>query len=210
MILDIVFGLIIVIFFLIGKKRGFVVEFFGTFKYLIILYTMKFLYPTVEKVFKLTDNNIDHLKKYFISFLILYVILSILLRFSNSFLKTIKLKKFDDYFGGIVGIIKSTFVIFLIYIAALMLSSHDKRIEKKLKESYGSGIIVEYLYPYSEIFPEFIKTRFEKQRRKEKEKKLRNNILNEIKSDEIKEKDRDENNWWIYIQFVSITYSIWD
>ena len=73
MILDIVFGLIIVIFFLIGKKRGFVVEFFGTFKYLIILYTMKFLYPTVEKVFKLTDNNIDHLKKYFISFLILYV-----------------------------------------------------------------------------------------------------------------------------------------
>jgi hypothetical protein len=75
-----------------------------------------------------------------------------------------------------------------------MLSSHDKRIEKKLKESYGSGIIVEYLYPYSEIFPEFIKTRFEKQRRKEKEKKLRNNILNEIKSDEIKEKDRDENN----------------
>ena len=42
MILDIVFGLIIVIFFLIGKKRGFVVEFFGTFKYLIILYTMKF------------------------------------------------------------------------------------------------------------------------------------------------------------------------
>ena len=195
MILDIVFGLIIVIFFLIGKKRGFVVEFFGTFKYLIILYTMKFLYPTVEKVFKLTDNNIDHLKKYFISFLILYVILSILLRFSNSFLKTIKLKKFDDYLGGIVGIIKSTFVIFLIYIAALMLSSHDKRIEKKLKESYGSGIIVEYLYPYSEIFPEFIKTRFEKQRRKEKEKKLRNNILNEIKSDEIKEKDRDENNW---------------
>ena len=194
MILDIVFGLIIVIFFLIGKKRGFVVEFFGTFKYLIILYTMKFLYPTVEKVFKLTDNNIDHLKKYFISFLILYVILSILLRFSNSFLKTIKLKKFDDYLGGIIGIIKSTFVIFLIYIAALMLSSHDKRIEKKLKESYGSGIIVEYLYPYSEIFPEFIKTRFEKQRRKEKEKKLRNNILNEIKSDEIKEKDRDENN----------------
>ena len=195
MILDIVFGLIIVIFFLIGKKRGFVVEFFGTFKYLIILYTMKFLYPTVEKVFKLTDNNIDHLKKYFISFLILYVILSILLRFSNSFLKTIKLKKFDDYLGGFIGIIKSTFVIFLIYIAALMLSSHDKRIEKKLKESYGSGIIVEYLYPYSEIFPEFIKTRFEKQRRKEKEKKLRNNILNEIKSDEIKEKDRDENNW---------------
>ena len=194
MILDIVFGLIIVIFFLIGKKRGFVVEFFGTFKYLIILYTMKFLYPTVEKVFKLTDNNIDHLKKYFISFLILYVILSILLRFSNSFLKTIKLKKFDDYLGGFIGIIKSTFVIFLIYIAALMLSSHDNRIEKKLKESYGSGIIVEYLYPYSEIFPEFIKTRFEKQRRKEKEKKLRNNILNEIKSDEIKEKDRDENN----------------
>ena len=194
MILDIVFGLIVVIFFLIGKKRGFVVEFFGTFKYLIILYTMKFLYPTVEKVFKLTDNNIDHLKKYFISFLILYVILSILLRFSNSFLKTIKLKKFDDYLGGFIGIIKSTFVIFLIYIAALMLSSHDKRIEKKLKESYGSGIIVEYLYPYSEIFPEFIKTRFEKQRRKEKEKKLRNNILNEIKSDEIKEKDRDENN----------------
>ena len=116
MILDIVFGLIIVIFFLIGKKRGFVGEFFGTFKYLIILYTMKFLYPTVEKVFKLTDNNIDHLKKYFISFLILYVILSILLRFSNSFLKTIKLKKFDDYLGGFIGIIKSTFVIFLIYI----------------------------------------------------------------------------------------------
>ena len=87
MILDIVFGLIIVIFFLIGKKRGFVVEFFGTFKYLIILYTMKFLYPTVEKVFKLTDNNIDHLKKYFISFLILYVILSevFLLRFIYDF-----------------------------------------------------------------------------------------------------------------------------
>ena len=195
MILDIVFGLIVVIFFLIGKKRGFVVEFFGTFKYLIILYTMKFLYPTVEKVFKLTDNNIDHLKKYFISFLILYVILSILLRFSNSFLKTIKLKKFDDYLGGFIGIIKSTFVIFLIYIAALMLSEYDKRVEKELAESYGSRIVINYLYPYSELFPEFIKMKFDKQRKKEQEKKLRNNILNEIKSDEIKEKDNNENNW---------------
>ena len=194
MVLDIILGLLILVFFLIGKKRGFIVEFFGIFKYLIILYTMKFLYPIVEDVLKLTNSSVDNLKKYFISFLILYVILSILLRFSSSFLKTIKLKKIDDYLGGFIGIIKSTFVIFLIYIAALMLSEYDKRVEKELAESYGSRIVINYLYPYSELFPEFIKTRFEKQRRKEKEKKLRNNILNEIKSDEIKEKDRDENN----------------
>lgn len=195
MILDVIFGLIILIFFIIGLKRGFVVEFFGIFKYFIILYTMKFIYPTVEKIFKLTGNSIDNLKKYFISFLILYIIFSILLKLSASFLKTIKLKKFDNYLGGIVGIIKSTFVIFIIYIALLMLSDYNKRIVREFKESYSVGIIMDYLYTYAELFPEFIKDKFEKQRRSEHEKKLKDNILNEIKSDEKKEKDKDEENW---------------
>ena len=48
--------------------------------------------------------------------------------------------------------------------------------------------------PATNCIPEFIKMKFDKQRKKEQEKKLRNNILNEIKSDEIKEKDNNENN----------------
>ena len=75
-----------------------------------------------------------------------------------------------------------------------MLSDYNKRIVREFKESYSVGIIMDYLYTYVELFPEFIKDKFEKQRRSEHEKKLKDNILNEIKSDEKKEKDKDEEN----------------
>jgi len=100
MILDIGFVILLVFSFILGRKRGFTLEFFATFRYLLILYFMKYTYGAVKVLFKLVEKDSrDQLKIYVIAFAILYISFTILLRLSSSFLKSIKLIKMDDFVG---------------------------------------------------------------------------------------------------------------
>lgn len=182
MILDIGFVILLVFSFILGRKRGFTLEFFATFRYLLILYFMKYTYGAVKVLFKLVEKDSrDQLKIYVIAFTILYISFTILLRLSSSFLKSIKLIKMDDFVGGILGLIKTTFIIFIIYIIILIGSTHSRRLKDIRNESMAVKGITEYLCVYSEVFPDFIKNDVNKYRKKRREEKLEKSILNELK-----------------------------
>ena len=117
MLLDIVFIMIIVFLFLLGRKREVTLEFFQIFKFLLILFLMEFFHRVMGKIFiKYMKNTRNNLEIYIINFIILYLIFSIILQIFKKFLRSIKIEKYNKTFGAILGIIKSTFIIFIIYI----------------------------------------------------------------------------------------------
>ena len=74
--------IIVVIFFIMGFKRGFIYEFFCMFKYILTIFLMKLFYDKGEEIFKLGKNvPKNQLNKYFIIFIILYLIFSVILFF---------------------------------------------------------------------------------------------------------------------------------
>ena len=195
MILDIGFLILLILSFLLGRKRGFTLEFFNVFKYLLILYFMKYTYGAVKVLFKLAEKDSrDQLKIYIIAFAILYISLTIILKLSANFLKSIKLKRLNEFLGGVLGIIKTTFVIFIIYIIVLIGSTHSKRLEEIKYQSLAVKGITQYLYVYSEGFPDFIKNDVNRYRKKRVEEKLKKNVLNELKENNLNEGIKNNEN----------------
>ena len=71
MLLDIVFIMIIVFLFLLGRKRAVTLEFFQTFKFLLILFLMEFFHRAMGKIFiKYMKNTRNNLEIYIINFII--------------------------------------------------------------------------------------------------------------------------------------------
>ena len=165
---------LIVIFFILGMKRGFMYEFFCCFKYILLMFLMKYSYNAIKFLFKLDDNiSKDEINNFFIIFVVLYLLLSIILLFAKKFLKSIKLSNYNEFLGGVLGVLKTTFIIFIIYIVVLVGSSYSKRLKK----------IREYIYGYSQGFPEFIQKDVNSYRRKIKEKEIENNVLRALKEE---------------------------
>ena len=148
---------LIVIFFILGMKRGFMYEFFCCFKYILLMFLMKYSYNAIKFLFKLDDNiSKDEINNFFIIFVVLYLLLSIILLFAKKFLKSIKLSNYNEFLGGVLGVLKTTFIIFIIYIVVLVGSSYSKRLKKIRDKSILVSKITEYIYGYSQGFPEFI------------------------------------------------------
>ena len=193
MILDIVFIMIIVFLFLLGRKREVTLEFFQIFKFLLILFLMEFFHRVMGKIFiKYMKNTRNNLEIYIINFIILYLIFSIILQIFKKFLRSIKIEKYNKTFGAILGIIKSTFIIFIIYIVVLIGSNYNKKIKEQRDNSYIVEVVTEYGYAYTELFPQFIQNDVNNYRRKIKEKKLKKKILKDYKENKIEKENEDE------------------
>lgn len=88
--LDIILIFLVIICFFLGRKRGFTLEFFAIFKFLLIIFLMNFSYPVVGKILKINiKDSRDDLKIYIITFLILYATFSIIISLSSNFLKVL-------------------------------------------------------------------------------------------------------------------------
>ena len=193
MILDIVFIMIIVFLFLLGRKREVTLEFFQIFKFLLILFLMEFFHRVMGKIFiKYMKNIRNNLEIYIINFIILYLIFSIILQIFKKFLRSIKIEKYNKTFGAILGIIKSTFIIFIMYIFVLIGSNYNKKIKDQRDNSYIVEVVTEYGYAYTELFPQFIQKDVNNYRRKIKEKKLKKKILKDYKENKIEKENEDE------------------
>ena len=196
MILDIVFIMIIVFLFLLGRKREVTLEFFQIFKFLLILFLMEFFHRVMGKIFiKYMKNTRNNLEIYIINFIILYLIFSIILQIFIKFLRSIKIEKYNKTFGAILGIIKSTFIIFIIYIVVLIGSNYNKKIKEQRDNSYIVEVVTEYGYAYTELFPQFIQNDVNNYRRKIKEKKLKKKILKDYKENKIEKENENENEY---------------
>lgn len=173
---------LIVIFFILGMKRGFMYEFFCCFKYILLMFLMKYSYNAIKFLFKLDDNiSKDEINNFFIIFVVLYLLLSIILLFAKKFLKSIKLSNYNEFLGGVLGVLKTTFIIFIIYIVVLVGSSYSKKLKEIRDESILVSKITEYIYGYSQGFPEFIQQDVNSYRKKVKEKEIEKNVLKELK-----------------------------
>ena len=195
MLFDIILVLLVIISFFLGRKKGFMLEFFSIFKFLLIIFIINFSYPIVGKILKISiKNSRDNLKIYIITFLILYLTFTFVVKISEKFLKSIKLDKCDKILGGILGVIKSSFIIFIIYIIVLVGTPYSKKIKDKRDNSIIIKEITEYGYIYTEIFPDFIKKDIDIFREKLRKEKIKKELLKEFKEknkETIKQKSKD-------------------
>ena len=61
---------LIVIFFILGMKRGFMYEFFCCFKYILLMFLMKYSYNAIKFLFKLDDDiSKNEINTFFIIFM---------------------------------------------------------------------------------------------------------------------------------------------
>lgn len=195
MILDIALILLVIICFFIGQKRGFTLEFFGIIKYLLIIFFINSTYPLVGKFLKLSiDNKRSLLEVYIITFLFLYILFTILQKIFSNFLKTIKLNKWDNFLGGILGIVKSTFIIFILYFVVLVGSDYSKKIVTLRNNSMIIKGITEYGYNYTEVFPEFVKDSIKKFRIYRKKEKIKKSLIKEYKETNENKKIKETKN----------------
>ena len=172
------------------KNGGFI--FIG----LLILFLMEFFQRVMGKIFiKYMKNTRNNLEIYIINFIILYLIFSIILQIFKKFLRSIKIEKYNKTFGAILGIIKSTFIIFIIYIVVLIGSNYNKKIKEQRDNSYIVEVVTEYGYAYTELFPQFIQNDVNNYRRKIKEKKLKKKILKDYKENKIEKENENENEY---------------
>ena len=195
MIIDVAFLIILALFFLLGYKKGFIFEFFGIFITLLSFYLSNMLYPFIS-VFFTEDKGtyLDNAKIFAGITLAIFVILFIILNLFKRFLKLIKLKRLDNILGGFLGLIKGSFLVFIIFIILLLVSKTDKKLRTTMKESISVNIISTYLYSYSDLFPDFIKETLSDYKQGNDEKKFRNDILKELENNDEKPKVENENN----------------
>ena len=88
MILDIGFIILLIIFILLGYKRGFSLEFFNMFKYILIIFITNYIYKIFFDSEKIKSRN--QLKIFIIMVVIQYIVYSVILISNGKFLKSIK------------------------------------------------------------------------------------------------------------------------
>lgn len=195
MIIDVAFLIILTLFFLLGYKKGFIFEFFGIFITLLSFYLSNMLYPFVSAFFTEDKGTyLDNAKIFAGITVAIFVILFIVLNLFKRFLKLIKLKRLDNILGGFLGLVKGSFLVFIIFIILLLVSKTDQKLRTTMKESISVNIISTYLYSYSDLFPDFIKETLTEYKQNNDEKKFRNDILKELENNDEKPKVENENN----------------
>ena len=195
MIIDVAFLIILTLFFLLGYKKGFIFEFFGIFITLLSFYLSNMLYPFVSAFFTEDKGTyLDNAKIFAGITVAIFVILFIVLNLFKRFLKLIKLKRLDNILGGFLGLVKGSFLVFIVFIILLLVSKTDQKLRATMKESMSVNIISTYLYTYSDLFPDFIKDMLTEYKRNNDEKKFRNDILKELENNDEKPKVENENN----------------
>lgn len=195
MILDIIVIILFMVAFLVGIKRGVTYSFFSLFRYILIIFFMENIFKLLKNFYKINEKEgIKQLEIFIIIFLIIYIILTIFLTFNKKFLKSIKLKKYNNFLGGILGIIEFSFIIFIICVTVLVGSTNSKRITKNRDESYTIKFVTDYLYFYEKIFPDFVKADVEMYRKSKRKEEIKQKILNDFKEEMLNVKVSEEKN----------------
>ena len=185
MILDIGFIILLIIFILLGYKRGFSLEFFNMFKYILIIFITNYIYKIFFDSEKIKSRN--QLKIFIIMVIIQYIVYSVILIINGKFLKTIKIKRFDKFSGIIFGIFKIFFVSIIIYIVIITGSLNSKKIRNIRDESVSAQFMTKYALKYLDSFPNFIKNDVENYAVKKRENQIINDILSNYKKLETEE-----------------------
>ena len=189
MILDIGFIILLIVFIFLGYKRGFTLEFFNMFKYIFIIFITKYIYKFFLSSEKIKSRN--QFEIFIVVVAIQYIIYSIFLISNKRFLQSIKIKKFDKFFGMIFGIIKIFFVGIIVYIIIMSGSLYSKRIRDIREKSMSVQFITKYILNCTDSFPNFIKRNIETYAVRKKENEIINNVLNDYKKLQTQELEKN-------------------
>ena len=175
MILDIGFIVLLVIFIILGYRRGFSLEFFNMFKYIFIIFITNHIYK-----FFLNSNMINprnQLKIFIIMVVIQCIVYSAILIINGKFLQSIKMKKFDKFYGMMFGIMKIFFVAIIVYIIIITGSGYSRRIRELRDKSFSIQFMTKHALKFADSFPNFIKNDVEGYVISKREKQVINDVL---------------------------------
>ena len=176
MILDIGLVVLLIIFILLGYSRGFSLEFFNMFKYIFIIFVTNYIYKFFFSSEKINPRN--QLKIFIIMLTIQCIIYSVILINNAKFLKSIKIKKFDKFFGMMFGTMKIFFVSIIVYTIIITGSSNSRRVKDVRDKSISIQFITKYALTFADSFPNFIKNDVQEYVISSREKEIVDNVLN--------------------------------
>ena len=182
MILDIGFVALLIIFILLGYRRGFSLEFFNMFKYIFIIFITNYVYK-----FFLASEGIksqNQLKVFIVIVAIQYLAYSAILIINKKFLKSIKINKFDKLSGMIFGIMKLFFVAIIVYIVVIAGSLKSKSIKNARNKSICIKIMTKYALRFTDSFPGFIENDVKRYVISQREKEVINDVLHDYENPE--------------------------
>ena len=175
MILDIGFIVLLIIFILLGYKRGFSLEFFNMFKYIFIIFITNYIYKFFLNSGRINPRN--QLKIFIIMVVIQCIVYSLILIINKNFLQSIKMKKFDKFYGMMFGIMKIFFVAIIVYIIIITGSGHSRKIKDIRDKSFSVQFMTKYALKFADSFPNFIKSDVEGYVISKREKQVIDDVL---------------------------------
>lgn len=178
--LDIGFIVLLVIFILLGYRRGFSLEFFNMFKYIFIIFITNYIYKFFLNSERIKPRN--QLKIFIIIIAVQCIVYSIILIINAKFLQSIKIKKFDKFFGMTFGIMKIFFVAIITYIIIITGSINSKKIRNIREKSFSVQFMTKYALKFADSFPNFIKSDVEGYVISKREKEIIDDVLNNYKN----------------------------
>ena len=190
MILDIGFIVLLVIFIILGYRRGFSLEFFNMFKYIFIIFITNHIYK-----FFLNSNRINprnQLKIFIIMVVIQCIVYSAILIINGKFLQSIKMKKFDKFYGMMFGIMKIFFVAIIVYIIIITGSGYSRRIRELRDKSFSIQFMTKHALKFADSFPNFIKNEVEGYVISKREKQVINDVLSNYENFKMDEFEKNK------------------
>ena len=182
MILDIGFIVLLVIFIILGYRRGFSLEFFNMFKYIFIIFITNYVYKFFLDSEGIKSQN--QLKVFIVIVAIQYLAYSAILIINKKFLKSIKINKFDKLSGMIFGIMKLFFVAIIVYIVVIAGSLKSKSIKNARNKSFCIKIMTKYALRFTDSFPGFIENDVKRYVISQREKEVINDVLHDYEDPE--------------------------
>ena len=180
MILDIGFVALLIIFILLGYRRGFSLEFFNMFKYIFIIFITNYVYKFFLDSEGIKSQN--QLKVFIVIVAIQYLAYSAILIINKKFLKSIKINKFDKLSGMIFGIMKLFFVAIIVYIVVIAGSLKSKSIKNARNKSICIKIMTKYALRFTDSFPGFIENDVKRYVISQREKEVINDVLHDYEN----------------------------
>jgi uncharacterized membrane protein required for colicin V production len=154
-LIDIIIGIVLLIFFIKGIKKGFL----NSFAFILAFFFLFRITNRYENYFLQLLKNysfpvlIAKLLIYLSSFLILYFFFKILTSLFTKILEFLHLGWLNSLFGGFWGILKGVFLTWLFFFILFNISPRSEKFIKEKNISY-------HLYRYGNYFYKLVETKF--------------------------------------------------
>jgi len=164
MYIDIIVGIIMVLSILLGLKKGFFFEVLSFFLLVLIIVLSKEWTPSVFLFLKEKIGINTHILYYIAYggiFISLYIINGIILSVLRRTLPRIFRGVIDSILGGILGIVKGSFVIFVFLMFYNLLSSEVPKLEKYSKDSKVNCYFLRNVHRIDGYYPNTVMEKLE-------------------------------------------------